>query len=782
MGNSFKLPSYQQGGWGSDLNNYLVQLQSKVVSLEKKINSNSSEDDTARIVKYAGTGLTKTGMEYKVDNNNNPSEDSFSSIQAYWQATLNGNSSSSLWSSGNPSLSYKRNNLVGSSSRCVLLALEYNVTNKQGSLAAYGHSSTADYYNNVDKLRLGTYVQFPTSDGANWKFVLNPSLCTISTGEKYHLMVNPAYSIDMNNNSWPSYVPSKYSVYWEGINYNGDTSATTDKYMTVSSDAHYNIKTISSSDIKVYYIKDYNSTAKDVNMYKTEINSNTLNSDLKYEKTTENDVAKYTHYCLRYYITISGDIIIVRESFQGDEFFNTQSHWQNNNIFQNYVFPSDSIGSSVEQDYAWIGVKEYARYAHYYTSESNTDIFYDVAVVMTNTDGRLYTASYGTTGANLVPWEDFGIKQTETTSPAASNEISLHFYPLLESNTTVVVNTKAANCLTGDLSKLPLMVLGNHVIYEPIILGSTNDKKSNAGIIVYPSKNIRTEKNGTTEFVKDTRNTTSDENCDLQILGNIHSNLVLVNDNGSDDNESDRGIYLEGKTGSSVTTSSLTTKSLVVQQEKTSSETNDTPTALFSVDSDAMSYQTSGSHVLIPSITYSGAFTVTPRQLICKFSHTDEPSTASFIEASSTSLTVQSTGLTVTGNTVITGTTTIGDIVITGTNSTISGIKDLSIAGTLTFTSDARYKNFQSLYNDDALNTINSLDIYRYNYLNSSDVKIGITAQQLQQYVPELVHTTVDNQYDDKLVIEETKLVYVCMQAIKQLSQKLNELEQKIGG
>ena len=98
-------------------------------------------------------------------------------------------------------------------------------------------------------------------------------------------------------------------------------------------------------------------------------------------------------------------------------------------------------------------------------------------------------------------------------------------------------------------------------------------------------------------------------------------------------------------------------------------------------------------------------------------------------------------------------------------------------ARTFEVTSDVRLKNLRSKFNESGLNIINELPIYNYSFKNKDDqLTIGITAQDLQKVLPQLV----DSNNPDHLKIHETKLVYICMQAIKELQKELEELKIKI--
>lgn len=94
-----------------------------------------------------------------------------------------------------------------------------------------------------------------------------------------------------------------------------------------------------------------------------------------------------------------------------------------------------------------------------------------------------------------------------------------------------------------------------------------------------------------------------------------------------------------------------------------------------------------------------------------------------------------------------------------------------------TVTSDVRFKNIHSTFNDSGLSIINALPIYNYSLKTESEnTTIGVTAQDLQQVLPQLV----DSRNPEHYYIYESKLVYVCMQAIKELQEEIEALKTKL--
>jgi hypothetical protein len=113
--------------------------------------------------------------------------------------------------------------------------------------------------------------------------------------------------------------------------------------------------------------------------------------------------------------------------------------------------------------------------------------------------------------------------------------------------------------------------------------------------------------------------------------------------------------------------------------------------------------------------------------------------------------------------------------------STVNG--EIRAAGDITayYSSDERLKeNFQTL--DGALDKINQINGYEFDWkegiedvVSKEGHDIGVKAQELQAVYPELVHKR-DNGY---LAVDYVKLTAVLLQAVKELSAKVDKLENK---
>lgn len=100
-------------------------------------------------------------------------------------------------------------------------------------------------------------------------------------------------------------------------------------------------------------------------------------------------------------------------------------------------------------------------------------------------------------------------------------------------------------------------------------------------------------------------------------------------------------------------------------------------------------------------------------------------------------------------------------------------------SGTLTAavfntTSDARLKENIIEYKCD--NSILDLPVYKYDFVDGAKNQIGCLAQDLQKICPELV-TEGDKSY---LTISESKIVYLLLQEVKELSKRIEKLEKAL--
>lgn len=146
------------------------------------------------------------------------------------------------------------------------------------------------------------------------------------------------------------------------------------------------------------------------------------------------------------------------------------------------------------------------------------------------------------------------------------------------------------------------------------------------------------------------------------------------------------------------------------------------------------------------------------------------------------------------GGHILTGNVTVNGNLIENGNVTVNGTVtvegNLTVNGIFTDNSDKRVKKeIQPL--SSGLETINKLNPIEYKYNGKGGtpngvLQYGLLAQDLQEVLPDLIHkrTTKLNPTDKRevelLTIDSKSLLYVLMQGIKELSQKVKDLEKSI--
>jgi hypothetical protein len=98
---------------------------------------------------------------------------------------------------------------------------------------------------------------------------------------------------------------------------------------------------------------------------------------------------------------------------------------------------------------------------------------------------------------------------------------------------------------------------------------------------------------------------------------------------------------------------------------------------------------------------------------------------------------------------------------------------NLTAAGNVTAYSDARLKKNVSTI-DNALALVEKMRGVRYDRIDSGKAGIGVIAQEMQEVVPEVVH-----EGEEHLSVAYGNLVGVLIEAVKELSARVKELEAK---
>jgi hypothetical protein len=106
-------------------------------------------------------------------------------------------------------------------------------------------------------------------------------------------------------------------------------------------------------------------------------------------------------------------------------------------------------------------------------------------------------------------------------------------------------------------------------------------------------------------------------------------------------------------------------------------------------------------------------------------------------------------------------------------NSTFSG-DDLTVQGDVNSVSDVRTKeNIETVEN--GLDLVSQLRGVWYNKIGEEDRKVGVIAQEVEEVLPEVVHTDTEGMK----AVDYGKMVGVLIEAIKELKQEIDELKGK---
>ena len=109
-----------------------------------------------------------------------------------------------------------------------------------------------------------------------------------------------------------------------------------------------------------------------------------------------------------------------------------------------------------------------------------------------------------------------------------------------------------------------------------------------------------------------------------------------------------------------------------------------------------------------------------------------------------------------------------------GANANFAGA--IVAAGDITAFSDARLKENVSTI-ENALDKVDNLRGVNYNMKDSDDAKIGVIAQEVEEILPQVVHTS-DDEMQTKSV-DYGKLCAVLIEAVKELKKEVEELKGK---
>jgi len=119
-------------------------------------------------------------------------------------------------------------------------------------------------------------------------------------------------------------------------------------------------------------------------------------------------------------------------------------------------------------------------------------------------------------------------------------------------------------------------------------------------------------------------------------------------------------------------------------------------------------------------------------------------------------------------------------------NSSIYTYQNLYVGGTITNPSDIKLKENVVLLSDEYCDNILKINPIKYNFIKDATkmTRIGLSAQELEQYFPELITNNVDihNESETFKTIKYLELIPILILKLKNMQNKIDELELKMNG
>lgn len=124
------------------------------------------------------------------------------------------------------------------------------------------------------------------------------------------------------------------------------------------------------------------------------------------------------------------------------------------------------------------------------------------------------------------------------------------------------------------------------------------------------------------------------------------------------------------------------------------------------------------------------------------------------------------------------------DVIKDGSDEVVVSIEGKCEAQYFNATSDKRAKENICPLMSSALDIINAVQVYTFNYKNSDKTTIGLIAQDMLQYnlggVTFVSNPDATGENGDYMSITESKLVYLLLKGIQEQQQQINQLKQRI--
>jgi hypothetical protein len=718
---AMKLPTYNQPGWGATLNNYLRELNQRISKVEASSGGSSNGVGQVFGASAFSTGLTSVAGTCLYDE-----------VEKYSTFQLGSSGLSKLSFTGEYFISQSTvegNAFLGKLDNAEWGSNIANLASNQVMLICADEDRTLHIIpftqakNNreldYNLCRLGYLTKI---DGSHIYFTPCPNLATMDLHDKYNYIMRPTYK--SNDGEQPQITVGSYSYMMEGLNYYKhfkDKSKTNTTPLQVLDGELYNIHTF--ENVVTYFLIQKNETTEKEEVVR-EYNSEDLE---KYIQRSENKI-------FIFYVTIAG-IVFVREiSLKEDE-----------QIVDSTSLANFLVDTKFEESnalfyyYSWLKPLELKR--------CGKDPFGNL---------RWHMASYNGISPQIVGtpihaidtnyyWADNYLLQIKNSDESARHYYGLRIRPYVQldmnhdegeyddripneekTNAYVVLNVSDQSTPTVDSTK-PGIFLYNYPFAEDLHFGGYQSSDSVFSI----TKNSATEKYYQLSFNKPIRKY-------LKILDQ------------TDDNR-----YVEiSSTGSAPR----------IKFQSSDGGYN----SLFNSFSASLKY---GNRNIIslnsnPSNDDSSFFSISNSVSSTLFRVSKNESIINSLETKI-----------IGKNSVLISDTDAAPYLFNLTREKGLILDTYCSAVDFTVTSDIHYKNLHSNFIDSGLNIINQLPIYNYSFKTTPDKEtIGITAQDLLKVLPQLVDISDDSHYK----INESKLVYVCMQAIKELNEQIKILKQEV--
>jgi hypothetical protein len=826
---SINLPGYGTAGWGATLNNYLRNLEKRLNVIEGKVNNNTTvEEQILAVSRYAGSGLTSTSTTIKHKDSSDAEADVtetyalsdlggkliFKNLSYYIAASLTNSGGSHITFDTDKEWVYDSSSL-GSTNQSLLLVID-----QYGAFSLLPHIVNGNPTNtsatNLNFCRLG-YV---TKIGDSIYFTPAPEIASINTSSKFDFWSSPKIKTERQNSN--SEAIGDFTFNAEGLGYYKNAKNVSNilindfdilNSLTYENVSDYYAIAATSSGASLNYVSSFASSVDDLSYgnsnnfirvyYATLIGKvfcciYSLNSDDmpitsqelgSYQLNRQDNGAKLLFENYRYICPVEvfrlaknkyGTIISYSNTYNGfsPQLHNTPVFGSNNLVKWNqFHFMQESAATEDKSSYNTLSIRpivnsgegainsvvtidttsstttennEILLMNHNYdkellistrkalTLEGKYSDCYKIEILETIDDSDTKTENYTVTLSSAPEGHDqyFEYTQKKIIRPTLSafgnfeiqsTTIKLD-YPIDHSGCLVTCSNSLVTFNQTTTSEGIVISAGNITSGDPLIFTITYTvKPTTYGYCSIDLDNNVTKVESVTTTNGKISNYTFDKNSHclyVEVWGLTSSQQVSVTSvKEIGYNQAIHHIY-DGE----ITFGNENSK-------------------IYSSDSETLKIYGENNIEIESNFIKLGQES---NYLRYSYADADYP----FL---------------VQGNTKIQGTVHITD------KTTIDN--NLDVGGVVTWTSDRNYKTNITPLSFDSIHIIDSIPLYNYALKSIPDKQtIGLMAQDLQQHLPQLVHTAEDG----RLTIEETKLVYVCMDALKKANERIVILEDKV--